>query len=146
MDEVDFPPTQLRIAKLELEGEQEDANGELTRSLQRFVIGTFRVKLSKMEQHPESRELCEENVQLLVHSLRESAQTYFNQMSVCIHGDSLLDPEPQESVAWISDLPNRFKVLVIEGAHRLKAMTQVAREQGRPNDATWEAVVYSKSE
>ena len=145
--DFDFPSTQRRIAERDLDDVQEDqANVELGRRLQRFVIGTFAVKLSKMEQHPDNRGLSEENVQRLAHALRESAQTYFNQMSVCIHKDCETDPEAPESSTSISSLPDRFKVFVIEGAHRLKAMTLVAGEQGRLENTTWEAVVYSKGE
>ena len=121
-------------------------SAEIAQRLQRLVIGTFRVKLSQMELHPDCRVLCEENVQRLVHTLRESAQTYFNQMSVCIHQDCESDPKAPESLTWISNLPDRFKVFVMEGAHRLKAMTLVAGEQGRLENTTWEAVVYSKGE
>lgn len=86
MDDL-FPPTQRCAAEpeLELAEDQERANGAIAQQLQRLVIGTFRVKLSSMELHPENRELSEEHMQRLVHTLRESDQMYFNQMLVCVH-------------------------------------------------------------
>jgi len=139
--------TQRSAVERDLAGnEEDDANAEIAQGLQRFFIGTFRVRLSKMEAHPDNRELSEENVQRLVSTLRESAQTYFNQMSVCIHKNCDRDPEAPADAKWIGTLPDDFKVLVIEGAHRLRASTLVAEENGQFETASWEAAVYSKGE